>query len=486
MPVKSIGIDRRTLGLILGPLLFFIVLAIPAPANMSPAGWYVVAVASLMATWWITEAIPIAATALLPIALFPLLGVMSTTSTTSAYANHLIFLFLGGFLIAMAMQKWNLHRRIALHTIHRVGVSPSRIILGFMIATAFLSMWISNTATAMMMLPIALAVAGRLSGINTSDQHQDSSGFGVALMLGIAYAASIGGVATLIGTPPNAILAGIVERLYDQRISFAAWMSFGLPLSIVMLAFAWFYLTRIAYPVKHQTVTNIAEVIRQELTELGPMSRQERLVALIFCLVALTWIGRGLFDITLLEGVSDASIAMVGALLLFVIPADISKREFLLDWSTAVKLPWDILILFGGGFALAQGFSDSGLTQWIVMQLSSLQGTHLIVLVLVITLVVIFLTEVTSNTATATLIIPVLGALAVAVNVEPMSLMVPAAIAASYAFMLPVATPPNAIVFSSRYITIPQMARAGFYMNLFASILITMFVMLLLPYIKFN
>jgi sodium-dependent dicarboxylate transporter 2/3/5 len=481
----SVWLDRRIIGLVLGPLLFIVLLALPVPQNMSPAAWSVGAVALLMATWWITEAIPIAATALLPIILFPFLGVMSTSSTTSAYANHLIYLFMGGFLIAMAMQKWNLHRRIALHTIHRVGVSPSRIILGFMTATAFLSMWISNTATAMMMLPIALAVINQLT-INQptgTDECKTTSAFGTALMLGIAYSASIGGVATLIGTPPNAILAGVVENLYQQRISFAAWLSFGVPLALVMLAIAWFYLTRLAYPVGHQSAPGVKELITKELSELGPMSRQESWVAIIFAGVAISWVGRGLFDITALAGVSDASIAMTGALLLFVIPADFKKREFLLDWPTAVKLPWDILILFGGGFALAQGFSDSGLTQWIVTQLSILQGVHLVVLVLVVTLVVIFLTEVTSNTATATLFLPVMGALAQAVDIEPLYLMVPAAIAASFAFMLPVATPPNAIVFSSRYVTIPQMARAGLWMNLIASLIITAFVMLLLPFV---
>ena len=486
MSRMSAWLDRRIIGLVLGPLLFIVLLVLPVPQNMSPAAWSVGAVALLMATWWITEAIPIAATALLPIVLFPFLDVMSTSSTTSAYANHLIYLFIGGFLIAMAMQKWNLHRRIALHTIHRVGVSPSRIILGFMLATAFLSMWISNTATAMMMLPIALAVINQLT-INQptgTDKCKTTSEFGTSLMLGIAYSASIGGVATLIGTPPNAILAGVLENLYQQRISFAAWMSFGVPLALVMLAIAWFYLTRLAYPVGHQATPGIKELITKELSELGPMSRQERWVAIIFLGVAISWISRGLFDITALTGVSDASIAMTGALLLFVIPADFSKREFLLDWPSAVKLPWDILILFGGGFALAQGFSDSGLTQWIVTQLSILQGVHLVALVLVVTLVVIFLTEVTSNTATATLFLPVMGALAQAVNIEPLYLMVPAAIAASFAFMLPVATPPNAIVFSSRYVTIPQMARAGLWMNLIASLIITAFVMLLLPFIQ--
>ena len=477
--------ERRIIGLILGPLLFILLLILPTPPQMPAAALSVGAVAALMATWWITEAIPIAATALLPIVLFPLLGVSSTSSTTSAYANHLIYLFMGGFLIAMAMQKWNLHRRIALHTIHRIGVSPARIILGFMIATVFLSMWISNTATAMMMLPIALAVIGQLTSntVSAAEEHTHHQTFGTALMLGIAYAASIGGVATLIGTPPNAILAGVVESLYQQRIGFATWMGFGLPLSLVMLAAAWFYLTRLAYPVGQCAAPELSDVIRQELTELGTMSRQERAVAIVFALVAISWIARGLLDLPALAGVSDASIAMAGALLLFVLPSDFKKREFLLDWPSAVKLPWDILVLFGGGFALAQGFSDSGLTTWIVTQLSILQGVPPMVLVLAVALVVIFLTEVTSNTATATLVLPVMGALAQAVEAQPLSLMVPAAVAASYAFMLPVATPPNAIVFSSRCITIPQMARAGLWMNLLASLVITAFVMMLLPVI---
>jgi sodium-dependent dicarboxylate transporter 2/3/5 len=486
MDIQSGKIERSDIGLVLGPLLFLLLLLLPPPQNMQATALSVAAVAVLMATWWITEAIPIAATALLPIVLFPFLGVMSTSSTTTAYANHLIYLFMGGFLIAMAMQKWNLHRRIALYTINQVGTSPARIILGFMIATAFLSMWISNTATAMMMLPIALAVINQLTRpeLPTVNEHKQTAAFGTALMLAIAYAASIGGVSTLIGTPPNAILAGMVERLYDQRISFAAWMGFGVPLSLVMLGIAWFYLTRLAYPLDQQEVPGVKELIKKELIELGPMSRQERWVAVIFASVAISWISRGLFDVTVLSGVSDASIAMAGALLLFVIPSDFSKKEFLLDWPAAVKLPWDILVLFGGGFALAQGFSESGLTQWIVSQLSILHGADLIILVLAVTVVVIFLTEVTSNTATATLILPVMGALAEAVDLHPLNLMVPAAVAASYAFMLPVATPPNAIVFSSRYITIPQMARAGLWMNLLASVIITAFVMLLLPVIR--
>ena len=357
--------DRKVIGLGLGALLFTVLLLSPAPEGMSLAAWRVAAVAVLMALWWISEALPIAATALLPIALFPLLGVMRTAQVTVSYADHLIYLFLGGFLIAMAMQRWELHRRIALYTIRLVGVSPARIVLGFMLATALLSMWISNTATAMMMLPIALAVIGQIERLKPEQAGEDTSraeGLGTSLMLGIAYAASIGGVATLIGTPPNAILAGVVERLYGYRISFAAWMGFGLPLSLLMLAIAWFYLTRYAYPSGRRSLPGARELIGRELAALGSMSGPERWVLTVFAGVALLWIGRGLFKIESLAMVSDASIAIAGALLLFIIPADFAKREFLLDWQTAAKLPWDILILFGGGFALAQGFGDSGLT----------------------------------------------------------------------------------------------------------------------------
>lgn len=456
---------------------------------MSPAALKVAAVACLMATWWVSEASPIAATALLPIVLFPVLGVMSTEATTSAYANHLIYLFIGGFLIAITIQKWNLHRRIAMHTLRRVGVSPNRIILGFMLATALLSMWISNTATSMMMLPIGMAVASQVELLQSADQDSLSksvyakSNFGICLMLGIAYSATIGGVATLIGTPPNAILAGMVEKLYGQTISFADWLAFGLPLSMVMLPVTWFYLTRVAYPLRSTALTGADKVITWEIAQLGPIKSEEKWVLGVFLAVSSAWIARGLINVPALGMVTDASIAMAGALLLFIIPSNLAEREFLLDWKTAAGIPWDIIILFGGGFALAQGFSESGLSQWIADQLSSLEGTSLFTMIAVVTLTVIFLTEVTSNTATATLMIPVMGALSIAMGIHPYSLMVPAALAASFAFMLPVATPPNAIVFSSHYITIPQMAKAGFWLNIFAVGLITLFVLFLMPLI---
>ena len=472
--------EKRSLtGLLLGPALFLLILLLPLPAGMTPEGLRVAAVATLMAVWWVSGAIPIPATALLPVVLYPVLGVLDGAAVTRAYGHHLIYLFLGGFLIAVTIEKWNLHHRIALHTIRLVGVTPHRIVLGFMLATAFLSMWISNTAATMMMVTIAAAV---LHEEESEIRHAPGSlRFGTALMLGIGYAASIGGVATLIGTPPNAILAGVVEKSYGYSISFLEWLSFGLPLSLVMLALTWLYLTRVQFRSEVEQLPGGREYIHAQLARLGPMSRQEKQLSVVVCTVALLWVLRGLLLPPELQMVKDSTIAIAGALLLFLIPVDLGRGEFLLDWKTAVTIPWDIIILFGGGFALAQGFNESGLTRWLAEQLSVMQGTQILLIIGAVALLVVFLTEVTSNTATASLLLPVMGALAVAIEVHPFGLMVTAVVAASFAFMLPVATPPNAIVFSSRYVTIPQMARAGIWLNLVGVVLITGFVYLLLP-----
>lgn len=475
---------RQISGLLLGPALFVLLLSLPVPEGMTPAGMKVAATAALMACWWITEAIPIPATALLPIALFPLLGVMKAADVTTSYANHLIYLFMGGFLIAVTIEKWNLHKRIALHTVRLVGVTPERIVLGFMIATAFLSMWISNTATAMMMTTIGLAVCRETIALLEKNGRPVVAGdlpFATALMLGIAYAASIGGVATLIGTPPNAILAGMLEKNYGISIGFAEWMLVGFPLSVVMLGLTWYYLTHIAFPSRLRELPGGKQAIYRELMKLGFMSKEEKKVLAVFALVAGAWISRGLLDVGELAMVADSTIAIAGALLLFLIPVDLKKGQFLLDWQTAVKIPWDIILLFGGGFALASGFAASGLTQWLAGQLEVLQGINLVYIIFAIVLLVLFLTEVTSNTATATLVLPVMGVLALAMQIHPLGPMTAAAIAASFAFMLPVATPPNAIVFASRQITIAQMARAGFWLNMAGSVLITLVVMVLVP-----
>ena len=478
---------RQRIGVALGLSLFVIILLLPGAAGLSPEGQRVAAVAVLMATWWISEAIPIPATALLPIVLFPALGIMKTSDVTASYGNHLIFLFMGGFLIAVTMEKWNLHKRIALHTIRIIGTGPNRIVLGFMLATGFLSMWISNTATAMMMVPIALAVIYQAAASlektpgNTVDTRPGHFNFGMALMLGVGYSASIGGVATLIGTPPNAILAGVIERTYGVTISFAAWLTFALPLSITLLLITWVYLTRIGFRSEITELPGGRRLIDNQLAALGPMSREERWVLIVFTSVACAWIGRSLIDLPLLKTVQDSSIAIAGALILFLIPTNLKRREFLLDWPTAVKIPWDIILLFGGGFALAHGFQQSGLSQWLAGQLTFLEGASPLVIIFAVALLVIFLTEVTSNTATATVLLPVMAAFAEAMQMHPYGLMITTALAASFAFMLPVATPPNAIVFGTRYITIPQMAKAGIWLNLLGCVLITLFVTHALP-----
>jgi len=484
MNIKTIGIGRRQrVGLMLGPTLFILILLLPVPEGMPPQSMMVAAVTLLMAVFWITEAIPIPATALFPIALFPLLGVMPTAKVTASYANHLIYLFMGGFLIAMAIERWQLHKRIALHTVKLVGVTPTRVLLGFMLATAFLSAWISNTATAMLMVTIGMAVLRQLTAQNGEQGGElHVTNFGIALMLGIAYAASIGGVATLIGTPPNAILAGVVEKQYGYTIGFAEWMLFAAPLSLVMLLLTWLFLVRVMFRQQMgEELPGGRAVIRQQLTELGPMSHQEKRVLVVFALVVAAWLLRGFVEISALSEVTDSSVAITGAILLFVIPADLKKGEFLLDWKTAVRIPWDIIILFGGGFALASGFAASGLTEWLGLQLALLHGANLMVVVLAVVLLVIFLTEVTSNTATASLLLPVMAGFALATETPPLALMGATALAASFAFMLPVATPPNAIVFASRQVTIPQMARAGIWLNLIGSVLITLFITLVLP-----
>lgn len=479
-------LNRGLTGLLLGPALFLAVLLLPLPEDLAPAGLHVAAVAVLMATWWASEAIPLPATALVPIVLYPLLGVMDGSEVTRAYANHLIYLFMGGFLIAVTMEKWNLHHRIALHTIRLVGLTEGRLVLGFMLATAFLSMWLSNTAATMMMVTIGIAVlrevVGPWPGVKATGSHRPGvRNLGSVLMLGIGYAASIGGVATLVGTPPNAILAGVIEKNYGYTLGFLEWMKFALPLSLLMLLATWLYLIQIVFKGRSGALYIDSQTLHEQIARLGPVTREEKWVMVVFVLVATLWILRGLPGPGALLMVKDSTIAIGGALLLFVIPVNLRKKEFLLDWKTAVTIPWDIIVLFGGGFALAQGFSDSGLTIWLAQQLTVLQGVAVVMVIGAVVLLVIFLTEITSNTATASLLMPVMGALATAIGVHPLGLMTAAVVAASFAFMLPVATPPNAIVYGSRYVTIQEMIRAGFWLNLLGIVLITGFVYLVLP-----
>ncbi len=475
----------QRLGLVLGGALFLLLLALPAPGGLSDEGWRTAAVALLMATWWMTEAIPIPATAILPLGLFPMLGVLDAPSASAPYANELIFLFMGGFFLAVTMEKWGLHKRIALRIMAFVGTSPDRLILGFMLATAFLSMWISNTATTAMMLPIGLAVGEMFRPAG----HRGPYRFGIALMLGVAYAASIGGVSTLIGTPPNAVLAGAASEILGYQIGFMQWMGVGLPLSLVMLPLTWVMLTRFLYP-PGELAGDASDVIERERRSLGAPSRGEKVTAVVFALTALAWVLRSektLGDVTIpgLQTLSpllrDSTIAMTAAAVLFMLPVDWKKGEFALDWRTAQRIPWGVLVLFGGGLSLARAMDQSGLAAWIGNAVGSLQAVPAIVITVAVAALVVFLTELTSNVATTSMAMPVMAGAALGLGLEPLSLMTTAALAASMAFMLPVATPPNAIVFGSGYITIPQMSRAGLWLNLCAIAVISALGSLLIP-----
>jgi sodium-dependent dicarboxylate transporter 2/3/5 len=455
------------IGLILGPLVLLTCILTDPPGGLSEKAWLTVGLAVLMAVWWSTEAIPIPATSLLPILLIPLLGIDTLAKATAPYANPTIFLFLGGFLLGLAMQRWNLHRRIALATLLAVGNQPVRQIAGFMIATAFISMWVSNTATSIMMLPIGLSVIGLL--VAGSDE-KESARFAIALLLGIAYSASVGGIATLIGTPPNALLAAFMRENYDVEIGFGQWMLLGLPLSIGMLLFIWWSLTRRGFQLAGGDSRGLLE---KEMADLGPMSRAEKMVAVVFVGAALAWIFQPVLA-DYVNGVNDTSIAMAAAIALFLIPVDLRERVFLMDWEQANKAPWGVLLLFGGGLSLAGVIGASGLAEWIAGSLGTFDALPLLLMIALVVAVIIFLTEITSNTATAAAFLPLLGALAVAQGLSPEMLAIPAAVAASCAFMMPVATPPNAIVFGTGQLPIQAMIKAGFVLNLFGVLLVSL------------
>jgi sodium-dependent dicarboxylate transporter 2/3/5 len=478
---------RRAVGLFLGPLLFVFVFLMPRPTGMSLEAQRVAAVTLLMATWWVTEAVPIPATSLLPIALFPLLGIASAGEASAAYAHPLVLLFLGGFFLAMAMQQHGLHTRMALHIIRWVGVTPRRLILGFMCATAFLSMWISNTATAMMMLPIALAVCENLEDRcfnSEGGRPEETRGrkFSVLMMLGIAYSASIGGIGTLIGTPPNVVFAAAASKMYGQVVDFATWMLLGVPLVIIFVPIAWLYLTRVVFPLEHRKMPLASDAISRQLKELGLPSGGEKLVLSVFILAALSWIFRAqkvVFGVRIpgldliFPGIHDATIAVAAALILFVIPVDWRRGEFGLNWRWARKIPWGTLLLFGGGLSLASAFQSSGLAPWIGGRVPGLSELPPAVVLLVVIAGTAMLTEFTSNTATTAMLMPTLGAMAVGMGQHPYFLMLAACVAASLAFMLPVATPPNAVVYGSGRVRIAQMVKAGIWMNLMGIILWT-------------
>lgn len=489
---------RQKAGLFLGPLLFFVMLLIPLPSGMNPEAQKMAAVAFLMATWWMSEALPIPVTSLLPIALFPLLGIMHTNQATAPYASHLIFLFMGGFIIALSMQRWNLHRRIAMNIVKLVGFSPSRLIFGFMISTAALSAFVSNTATTVMMMPIGLAIIahvvaeGKREGLDkTIDFSPENFNFGLNLMLGIAYAASIGGIATLIGTPPNTVLAGYLQKTYGYEISFAQWMMIGVPLVVIFLPLCWLWLIKVANPMLLKKVPGGRGLINRELDEMGEMSKGEKWTALVFGCTAFGWIFRKKLVLLFPDPkfITDATVAMTGALTLFLIPINLRRNIFVMNWHWARKMPWGVLILFGGGLSMAAGFKETKLAEWIGLQVGLLENAPILVLIIAVAVLIIFLTELTSNTATAAMIMPILSAVAVGLGQDPLLLIVPAAVAASCAFMLPVATPPNAIIFGSGYVTIPQMVKSGIGLNflgIFLTVTLTYFIVVPVLGIEFN
>ena len=483
--------DIRWLGLFAGPLLGLAIALVFPASYLNAAGQEVplsdacratAAIAAWMAVWWMTEAIPLYATALLPLALFPLTGAASMHAAAAPYAHELIYLFMGGFILALSMQRWGLDRRISLHALRLAGTRPSTIIAAFMGVTAMLSMWVSNTATAVMMLPIALGVVGlveRDPEASGPDAPVTASPFATSLLLGIAYAASIGGVGTIIGTPPNLFLASYVESNLGTEISFARWMAVGLPVVALFLPIAWLVLTRVLHPPRVASIEGGEEHIRSLLRQLGAVGRGEWITMAVFGVTATAWVTRPwLVGIEIggaqpLAGLTDPGIAMLAAISLFLIPAGREPRVFAMDWATANRLPWGLLILFGGGLSLSAAIRANGLGEYLGHSIHFLHGVSPLWIILGAVTLMIFLTEITSNTATAATMIPILASLAPGLGIPPLQLIVPIAIAASCAFMLPVATPPNAVVFGSGQISVQQMSRAGIWLNLIGILLIT-------------
>lgn len=456
---------RKYLPILLGPILFLIINNISF-TGLSPEAQSVMAVTCWIAVWWITEAVELEATALLPLVLFPLTGGLGLSDVSESYGNPFIFLFMGGFIIGLAIQKWDLHKRIALFVISLVGTNQKNVILGFMLSTAFLSMWISNTATAIMMLPI---------GFSVISQFRPGGSFGRNLMLGIGYAASIGGMATLIGTPPNIIFAGVVKETLQIEVSFLQWMVFASPFAVLLLLMTWVYLSR--FSGKLSADDSEGEITLEQLPKI---STPEKRVLVIFTFIAFLWISRSFLIVPYLPQINDTIIAMLGAISLFLIPAG-KDGQMLMNWDTAKNLPWGILLIFGAGLAIAKSFTSTGLDVWLGSQLLTLQLVPWFIILLLVVAAVNFLTEITSNTATASMILPILAAMGTTFNLSPVTLMAGAILAASCAFMLPVATPPNAIVFSSGKITIKEMVKTGFVLNIISIVLIYLFVIFWWP-----
>jgi sodium-dependent dicarboxylate transporter 2/3/5 len=473
---------HQSIGLVAGPLIALLMLLGDPPTGLPQAGWATAAIAIWMATWWATEAVPIAVTALLPIACFPMVGSVNMVDAAAPYANKVIYLFLGGFVVAFAMQRWNLHRRIALNILQHVGGSGRLLVGGFLFASALISMWVMNTSTAMMLTPVAISVIGVIHASISELDDKGREDFQYALLLAVAYGSTIGGMTTLVGTLPVAMFAAFMLESYGTVINFADWMSVGVPLALVTLPLCWFVLTSLVFDVSFRTSGEGRAELKKLRDELGRITTPEIRIAIVASIMIVAWVGRPLWiQLPGLAALDDTGIAIAGAIAMFVIPSGDKKDPLLLRWEYAEKLPWGVILLFGGGLSLANAFIVTGLAEWLGVVLQGLGTLPLVVLVLAVTTLIIFLTELTSNTATVATFLPVAGAVAIQSGYDPIVLTVPITLAACLAFMLPVATPPNAIVFGSGLLTIPKMMRAGLAVNVVGIAIVTLAAMYLAP-----
>lgn len=475
----------QRVGLMTGPLICIMMLVLGKDQTlMGVEAWHTAAIGLWMAVWWATEAVPVPVTAFLPIIGFAPLGIAPMKEAVAPYAHPIIFLYLGGFIMALAVERWGLHQRIAIAILLRIGTNARALIGGFMFTAAILSMWMTNTSTTMMLLPIAISIVGVICENIKGLTKEAQANFKTAMLLGLAYAATIGGMATLIGTPPNALLIGFLQDTYDMIISFSQWMLVGVPLTAIMLPVAWLLLTRFIFPVSIVAGKEVTDHFCDLQRNLGPMSVAEKRVAILFCAVILLWMGRRfLVDATGIDGLSDTLIVMAAATLLFVLPSGDDKEPHLMTWEGVKSLPWGVLILFGGGLSLAAAVSSSGLAAYLGGTLAPLSLFGTITLIIAAVTLVIFLTEMTSNLATTATFLPVMGAIGIEAGIDPLMLCLPVTLAASCAFMLPVATPPNAIVFASGFLKIPQMIRAGFLLNLIGIALVVLVSRWWAPYV---
>jgi sodium-dependent dicarboxylate transporter 2/3/5 len=473
---------HQSVGLWLGPGLAILMMIAGPPDALTDAAWRTAAMGVLMAVWWATEAVPIAVTAMLPLVFFPLLGIANIHDTAAPFANKVIYLFLGGFMVALAMQRWNLHRRIALNVLQFAGGNGASLVGGFMLASALLSMWVMNTSTTMMLLPIAVSIVSVIHGsVDGLDDHAKKD-FQYAMLLGVAYAATIGGISTLVGTAPNAMMAAFMLENYGTEIDFTSWMKVGVPLSAVMLPLSWLALTRIVFKVDFETSNEGRALLRKMKDDMGPISVPEKRVGIVFTILALAWIFRpALTKLPGLAALDDSGIAMAAGIVLFLIPSGDREDALLMRWKYINNLPWAILLLFGGGLTLAAAVSRTGLAEWLGGNLHEVGLLPVTILVVIVATLIIFLTELTSNIGTTATFMPVVGAIAIEAGYDPIVLVIPVTLAASCAFMLPVATPPNAIVFGSGLLTIPKMARAGMALNLIAIVLVSLVALILAP-----